>query len=113
MLQAIGQDWVSIHDVAASRGLELDNDQAWEVGKIVEKKWTKLVGAQPHKDLRRKKQGPGSHCFALYPPSWIPVIEEAIFYVGAMAAAQCDLFYPNTAVASECAEMEELFGGMV
>jgi len=33
---------------------------------------------QPPKDNRPKTSGTGSHCFALYPASWQPMIEKMV-----------------------------------
>jgi hypothetical protein len=32
--------------------------------------FTDIFGALPLKVNRPKRYGPGSHCFAVYPPSW-------------------------------------------
>ena len=62
--------WISVHDVARQMGVELSNEQAWQVGASMRGIWKLRVGTPPLKDNRTKKIGVGSHCFALYPPSW-------------------------------------------
>jgi hypothetical protein len=85
---ATNRDWISIHTVAADLQVELSNEEAWHIGKAVAAKWAEVMHRQPVKDLRRKKMGLGSHCFALYPPSWQPVFERAIRAITARAARQ-------------------------
>lgn len=70
--------WLTIHDVAKGIGVALSDTQAWTIGSDVAAMWEHDVGAPPLKDLRTKKKGPGSHCFALYPPSWRERIENYI-----------------------------------
>lgn len=84
--------WISIHDVARDMNLVLDDRQAWKAGSLVESGWKWAVGTPPVKDLRRKKSGTGSHCFALYPPQWRERIERAIRTFGGSQDAQLKLF---------------------
>lgn len=112
MLQEIGRDFVTIHDVAASMGMVLDKHRAWRVGDIMQERYKAVAKAAPVKDLRRKKNGGGSHCFALYSSGWIEEIKAVILSVEAELAAQLDLFYPCPAVVTESAAMGELFGGL-
>ena len=82
------RDWISIHSVAADLQVELSNEEAWHIGKVVAARWAAVMKRQPVKDLRRKKAGLGSHCFALYPPSWFPIFAAAIRTVAGRAARQ-------------------------
>lgn len=81
-------DWISIHDVAERLGVVLTNEQAWEIGASTANAYEAAMGDRPVKDLRPKKTGPGSHCFAIYPPTWAPVLERAIRAAGAEADRQ-------------------------
>ena len=89
--EAPNRDWISIHDVARSMGRELDSLQNWAVGSSVADEWNDVMRARPVKDLRTKKAGTGSHCLALYPPTWLPIIRAAIEEVRAKRAAQLEL----------------------
>jgi hypothetical protein len=48
--------------------------------------------APPPKALRPKTSGSGSHCFAVYPPEMVPLIERIIGEHKAAAARQGSLF---------------------
>lgn len=85
---AIANSWVSIHDVAERLGVVLSNEQAWEIGAEIANRWETVMRARPTKDLRPKKVGQGSHCFAVYPPTWVPFLEGAIREAGAESARQ-------------------------
>jgi len=82
------REWISIHSVSRDLQVELSNEQAWEVGKQMAAAWVRIMKRPPVKDLRTKKAGAGSHCFALYPPSWQPMFEAAIRVIQAQAARQ-------------------------
>lgn len=85
-------NWISIHDVARENGWALTDRQAWQIGDQVRRSWEWLVKTPPVKDLRRKKEGTGSHCFALYPPDWRERIERAIRAFHPKPDAQGSLF---------------------
>ena len=89
---AVFGGWISLHDVAERLGVQLTNGQAWEVGQTVARRWADCVGRQPRKDLRTKKNGAGSHCFAVYPPEWATVLEGVIKAVQPALRGQRDLF---------------------
>lgn len=84
--------WLTVHDVATGMGLELSNDQAWIAGAALAKRWSDIMGTLPLKDLRTKKSGAGSHCFAIYPPHWSGHIEAVVRSVQPGASPQGDLF---------------------
>jgi len=90
VIQDVG-GWLTIHDVAKANGWELSNRQAWQAGDLLRRAWRTAVGTDPVKDLRTKKIGIGSHCFALYPPQWRERIERAIRSVRPDEAAQASL----------------------
>lgn len=63
-------NWVTVHDVARANGVDLDDETAWSLGARIATAWEWQTGTSPLKDLRTKKNGGGSHCFALYPPAF-------------------------------------------
>lgn len=69
---------VTVIEVARSMGIELSKDAAWAIGALMAKRWADTCGEQPEKRLRPKTNGGGSHCFAVYPDSWIEQIKAAI-----------------------------------
>ena len=85
------EHWISLHDVARRLGVVLSNEQAWSIGNHVANRWEAIMNARPVKDNRVKKIGFGSHCFAIYPPTWAPVLEQAIKAVQAEPARQLEL----------------------
>ena len=85
-------DGITVLDVARELGLELDPTQAWSAGARVQEAYTSRFGQLPVKDLRRKTYGPGSHCFAIYPPAFRPLIENVLRDIGAADSAQGKLF---------------------
>jgi hypothetical protein len=70
--------WLTVHDVARQMQVVLSDAQAWRVGSRMASAWEYVVGSPPVKDLRTKKLGTGSHCFALYPPVWRERVERFI-----------------------------------
>jgi hypothetical protein len=82
--------WLNIHDVARERGIELSNEQAWAWGSGMRGVWLWEVGTPPLKELRSKRDGTGSHCFALYPPSWRPRMERWLDTVVRAAEAKAE-----------------------
>lgn len=69
---------ITIHQVARSMGVELDNNTAWSIGAGMADRYAREFGEQPPKELRPKTSGAGSHCFAVYPPTWEEHIRKAI-----------------------------------
>lgn len=69
---------ITVPEVAALLGVTLDNKTAWSIGSRMATRYAQTFGAQPPKDNRPKTKGPGSHCFALYPASWEPLIRSEI-----------------------------------
>lgn len=74
---------LTIHDVASDVGMKLSNEAAWEIGAGLRRMWEETHGELPPKELRTKKAGLGSHCFATYPTSWRGVIEALVRSAGA------------------------------
>lgn len=65
-------------DVARAMGVEMQPPTAWAVGLITQRAYTHEMGELPPKGNRRKTRGQGTHCFALYPPTWRKRIEKII-----------------------------------
>ena len=84
--------WITVHDVARAMDLELNDEMAWSIGALVAKAWQWQSGTPPLKDLRTKKAGTGSHCFALYPPAFRGRIELIIRGYKPPDAEQMSLF---------------------
>ena len=69
---------ITIIDVMRARNVEPTSELTWAVGAEVRDEWERRHGALPDKDLRRKTNGGGTHCFAVYPVTFWPVIEGII-----------------------------------
>lgn len=82
---------VTVIEVAESMGLELPKKTAWAVGTAVATAYRSVYGSQPIKNNRPKTNGGGSHCFALYPETFVPVIKDAIVRAGAEKDRQAKL----------------------
>ena len=72
--------------------VEPEKHAAWAVGNAVMYKYVDEYGRQPPKDLRSKTNDGGSHCFALYPDDWVPIIDKIIRAYNVEAQRQGDLF---------------------
>ena len=83
---------ITIPQVAKSMGVIMDNKTSWSVGSAMASMYEKEFGELPPKDLRPKTNGPGSHCFALYPANWQSKIEDVIRLHQDFAERQGDLF---------------------
>jgi hypothetical protein len=80
-------------DVFRRLGLNPTKDEAWAVGAAVRDRYQEIFGALPPKGLRPKtRSDAGSHCFALYPPEFEPLIEQVIGRMKIARDAQRDLF---------------------
>ena len=64
--------------VARAMNVDLQPREAWSVGSMIASMYQTRVGHLPTKALRPKTTGAGSHCFAIYPPSWENEIRAAI-----------------------------------
>lgn len=83
---------ISITQVARTMGIELDNATAWSIGAGMADAYFREFGEQPPKELRPKTSGGGSHCFAVYPPTWEERIRKAIQAHADFAKKQIDMF---------------------
>ena len=73
-------------------GVETDKHQRWEIGAAVREKYKTLYGELPEKELRRKTDGLGSHCFAVYPEHFTSIIDSMIGQYKLQQEKQLDLF---------------------
>jgi hypothetical protein len=83
---------ISVPQVFRAMGITPTNEQSWAVGTRVATMYADEFGEQPPKDNRRKTSGAGSHCFALYPPSWETIIRAEIKKLVDFERAQTSLF---------------------
>jgi hypothetical protein len=72
--------------------LQATDNQSWTIGAMVRDAWVLEHSELPDKELRGKTKGPGSHCFAVYPESFVPTIDAIIDKFRLMSASQKDLF---------------------
>lgn len=79
---------ITVREVAQDMGVDLDRSQAWQVGAAVRNRYVEEHDTLPRKELRGKANGEGSHCLAVYPEHYRPVIAAAIRTVGAEQARQ-------------------------
>ncbi len=73
---------VTVIDRLRALGLEAGKRTRWELGAAVRQAWLHEHGELPVKELRTKSSGAGSHCFALYPPEFIPTIDRIVRAAG-------------------------------
>lgn len=86
------QHRITVPQVAHAMGVELSNRAAWSVGAEMAALYVEEFGEAPPKDNRPKTKGAGSHCFALYPPTWEALIRRAIGEHVEASKNQGDLF---------------------
>lgn len=82
---------ITVIDVARSMGVELSREDAWRIGAAIRDRYKAQNDRLPPKELRPKTSGIGSHCFAVYPESYRPLIERAIRSAGAVRTKQGSL----------------------
>lgn len=92
LCKTFGGRMVTVIDRFRALGKEPSKRMTWAVGDIVRDKWEKLTGSLPAKVLRQKTNDGGSHCFAVYPEWFIPVIDEVILSLHAEDDRQRMLF---------------------
>lgn len=80
--------WVTVIDRVTALGYEAHKSLTWPVGDAARTAWLKSTGHLPDKGLRRKTGGTGSHCFALYPPSFSVHIDRIIHAIANDIAAE-------------------------
>ena len=85
-------DQITVMDVLRSMKIEITPALSWSVGAKVRERYRALTTRDPEKELRKKTDGAGSHCFAVYPETMRPEIERIIRDHATTAAAQASLF---------------------
>ncbi|HEX8835447.1 MAG TPA: hypothetical protein VF748_00795 [Candidatus Acidoferrum sp.] len=88
---------ITVIDVFRDLQLEPIPEQTWAAGNRVRDRYLELYGVLPTKELRTKTYDGGTHCFAVYPLSFRPVIERIVNDIATEAARQMDLFGPPAA----------------
>lgn len=83
---------ITVPQVFIALGVEPRKDWTWAVGKRCEQAYAAEMGQQPPKDNRPKTNGPGSHCFALYPRGWYDRIAKMVHELAAEQGRQNPLF---------------------
>lgn len=73
-------------------GISPEPKLAWAVGSIVQRMYADKYGEQPPKENRPKTSGSGTHCFAVYPPTWFKRIEGVILAQEKFHRNQLDIF---------------------
>lgn len=68
----------TVIDVLRERGIELVPAVTWACGTAAREAWLAHYGRLPDKALRKKTNGKGSHCFAVYPDYGRSLVEQAI-----------------------------------
>lgn len=84
------QDFTVI-DLAQHLKIETSNEAMWELGALVRDRWFSECGKLPNKDLRKKKNGAGSHCYAVYPESFWKTAKEIGKRYGGIRKMQIEL----------------------
>lgn len=84
--------WLTIPDVFRLLGYEPVPADTWAAGAAMREAYRGVTGEYPVKALRPKTSGPGSHCFALYPPDWLPKMKEVVKVVASEREKQFSLF---------------------
>ena len=84
---------ITVVDVMREMGVTLDKRATQAVGVTTREAYRGITGRLPPKDLREKTNAlGGSHCFAIYPMSFKPVIVAAVDEWSAHATRQGTLF---------------------
>ena len=88
----IPRDWFTVPDVARELRIEPVPAVMWAVGAAAREVYRATYGELPPKDNARKTNGPGSHCFAHYPPHFRDKVREIFGSVQTEASRQLALF---------------------
>lgn len=87
-----GTKRITVIDVFHDLDLEPIPEDTWAAGNAARDLYEATTGQLPPKALRPKTNGPGSHCFAVYPESWREELEEIVRLVAKRRANQLRLF---------------------
>lgn len=69
---------VIVWDRVLALGYEPTKSLMRAVGHLLQRRYAAKHERQPPKILAPKTNVVGSHCFAIYPYAWVPVIDETI-----------------------------------
>jgi hypothetical protein len=83
---------ITVIQVFELMGVLPTKEKTWAVGNRMQHIYALEHGTQPPKDNRPKTSGGGSHCFALYPKRYLPIIKEEIRKAQAIASGQMGMF---------------------
>ena len=83
---------VTVMDVFRKLRLEPTKEASWSAGARVREAYFRATGLTPRKENHPKTSGGGSHCFAEYPLSFAPKIEEIVRACAKDVDRQKDLF---------------------
>jgi hypothetical protein len=83
---------LTVVDVCRDLRIEPTPSLTWAVGAVVRDIYEQRYGCLPEKDLRNKTNGPGTHCFAIYPESMRAEIAAVIRHHQTEAQRQGELF---------------------
>lgn len=83
---------ITIIDVMRELRIEPTPHLSWQIGMAVRDAYERRFGYAPEKALRTKTNGPGSHCFAIYPRVMRETIVQIIRQFQTEAQRQGDLF---------------------
>ena len=83
---------LTVIDVMRELRVEPTPDLSWAIGAAVRDAYEQRYGIPPDKALRNKTNGPGTHCFAIYPESMRAEIIKIIQYHQTESQRQGELF---------------------
>lgn len=79
---------VLVRDRVRALGLEPTPKLTWAVGRQMQLRYERELGALPPARRVPKTNSGGAHHMAVYPPDWSPIIDEVIRQVAAQQAAE-------------------------
>jgi len=65
-------------DLLDEMNIEPHNELTWTLGAALRERFRELHDRLPEKELRTKRSGLGSHCFAVYPISFKPEAQKIV-----------------------------------
>jgi hypothetical protein len=81
--------WITVVEVFRALGRRPVKAETWSAGDRVAAMWRDETSTDPIKELRPKTAGDGgTHCHAVYPPTWRERIERVVSAISTAEAAQ-------------------------
>jgi len=68
----------TVIDVIRQLGFEPERKLSWACGDATRNRYIEDYGYPPQKLLRKKTNGLGTHCFAVYPHAFLPVAKDVV-----------------------------------